>query len=58
MKARASFLKANAHVTKLNIEQLIETSGRLLAGEEITMDTFEDAVSEAPAEVSEEMAPA
>jgi two-component system chemotaxis response regulator CheV len=33
MKARASFLKANAHITKLNLETLVATAGKLMRGE-------------------------
>jgi len=43
MKARARFLQADAHVTKLNIELLIDTAGRLLAGEKVSFDEVEAA---------------
>ena len=33
MKARAKFLKANAHITKLNFDQLIEQIGELIGNE-------------------------
>jgi CheY-like chemotaxis protein len=31
MKNRAEFLNANAHVTKLNVEELLETVGQLIS---------------------------
>jgi two-component system chemotaxis response regulator CheV len=40
MKARATFLKADAHVTKLNLDQLIKTAGKLLRGEKIVDDSY------------------
>lgn len=33
MKARAQFLKADAHITKLNLDRLIDTANRLIRGE-------------------------
>jgi two-component system, chemotaxis family, chemotaxis protein CheV len=33
MKTRAAYLKADAHITKLNLDELIETAGKLMAGE-------------------------
>jgi two-component system chemotaxis response regulator CheV len=36
MKARAAFLKADAHITKLNFDLLLETADRLMRGEKIT----------------------
>lgn len=42
MKARARFLKADAHITKLNLDKLIEVAGRLIAGEEL--EAFDDAL--------------
>ncbi len=33
MKARASFLKADAHITKLNLELLLQSAERLMRGE-------------------------
>ena len=38
MKARANFLKADAHVTKLNLDKLLETADRLMRGEKIDPD--------------------
>ncbi|MBN1213660.1 MAG: chemotaxis protein CheV [candidate division Zixibacteria bacterium] len=35
MKARATFLKADAHITKLNLNQLVMTADKLLRGEKI-----------------------
>ncbi len=50
MKARASFLKADAHVTKLNLEKLVETADKLIRGEkidqEIDMNDVEEAILE------------
>ncbi|MFZ5980046.1 MAG: chemotaxis protein CheV [Candidatus Zixiibacteriota bacterium] len=43
MKARASFLKADAHITKLNLDKLIETANKLLRGENVVN---EDAAEE------------
>ncbi len=36
MKSRAAFLKADAHITKLNLDLLIETADKLMRGEKIT----------------------
>ncbi len=38
MKARASFLKADAHITKLNIDELLQTADKLMRGEKIERD--------------------
>ncbi len=35
MKARASFLKADAHITKLNMDKLLSTAEKLLKGEKV-----------------------
>ncbi len=35
MKARATFLKADAHITKLNLDNLIGTADKLLRGEKV-----------------------
>ena len=35
MKSRAAFLKADAHITKLNLDLLIETADKLMRGEKI-----------------------
>ena len=40
MKARAQFLKADAHITKLNLDQLINTADKLIKGEKIDNDGF------------------
>jgi len=42
MKARASFLKADAHVTKLNLDQLLETADLLMRGEKIVQEGFDE----------------
>jgi two-component system chemotaxis response regulator CheV len=51
MKARARFLKADAHITKLNLDKLIEVAGRLIAGERLSMDEIEQPVQEPAAEL-------
>ncbi|MFH1299833.1 MAG: chemotaxis protein CheV [Planctomycetota bacterium] len=38
MKARAAFLKADAHITKLNLDLLVQTADKLMRGEKITVD--------------------
>lgn len=38
MKARASFLKADAHITKLNLDKLINTAGNLMNGKKVSFD--------------------
>lgn len=48
MKARAKFLKADAHVTKLNIPKLMDTASRLLSGESIESDDSDTASSVEP----------
>lgn len=35
MKARAAYLKADAHVTKLNLNQLVQAADKLLRGEKV-----------------------
>ena len=35
MKSRASFLKADAHVTKLNLDELMTTVEKLLNGDHL-----------------------
>ncbi len=47
MKARAQFLKADAHITKLNMDKLMETADKLMRGEKLAS---EEAVDESPAE--------
>lgn len=42
MKARAKFLKADAHITKLNVEKLIDTVDKLIKGEKIDQNGFEE----------------
>ena len=46
MKARASFLKADAHVTKLNLDLLIETADKLMRGEKVNPDEMTASVPE------------
>jgi two-component system, chemotaxis family, chemotaxis protein CheV len=53
MKARAAYLKADAHITKLNLDKLLETAGKLLAGEKIRQDDDEvEAELPAPADLA------
>jgi len=55
MKARAAYLKASAHITKLDLPRLIDTSQRLINGEEVN---WEEPVQEtSPSEVVEESVP-
>lgn len=42
MKARAQFLKADAHVTKLNLDQLLETADKLMRGEKVRRDNTQE----------------
>ncbi len=42
MKARAKFLKADAHITKLNLEKLIETADKLMKGEKLEQNGYEE----------------
>ncbi len=50
MKARAQFLKADAHITKLNMDKLVETADKLMRGEKLAS---EEAFDEPP--VKEEL---
>lgn len=50
MKSRAKFLKADAHVTKLNFERLLSTVTRLMNGEKIDDDGFESPASDIPSD--------
>lgn len=42
MKNRAKFLKVDAHVTKLNVNRLLETADRLMRGEKILQDELDE----------------
>ena len=42
MKARAEFLKVDAHITKLNMDQVIRTVDKLMKGEPIEKDQLGD----------------
>jgi len=46
MKARANFLKADAHVTKLNLNRLIETADKLMRGEKVEFDQDQETVAD------------
>lgn len=50
MKARASFLKADAHVTKLNLDRLLQTAEKLLRGEKVTGEAGVDELESEPVE--------
>ena len=43
MKSRAKFLKADAHITKLNLDKLIETARALIEGRQVETATDETA---------------
>jgi two-component system chemotaxis response regulator CheV len=49
MKARAAFLKADAHITKLNLNRLVEVAGRLMNGEQIAAEEAGEEVRRIPA---------
>lgn len=42
MKNRATFLKVDAHVTKLNVNQLLETADKLMRGERVTPEGLDE----------------
>jgi CheY-like chemotaxis protein len=42
MKARAKFLEVDAHITKLNLKRLIETADKLMRGEKVDTEAWED----------------
>jgi len=42
MKARAAFLKADAHITKLNFEELMQVAETLMRGEKLVHTGFEN----------------
>ena len=46
MKARAKFLKVDAHITKLNLNQLVETADKLMRGEKVDQEIWEETVQE------------
>ena len=46
MKARAKFLQVDAHITKLNLSQLIETADKLIRGETVDQEISEDAAQD------------
>ncbi len=46
MKARARFLEVDAHITKLNLARLIETADKLMRGEKIDEEVWEDTTQE------------
>ncbi len=53
MKARAKYLKADAHITKLNLNKLIVTAGKLMNGEKVDFDTADTDIDEHGVEISE-----
>jgi len=46
MKARAKFLDVDAHITKLNLAQLIDTADKLMRGEEVDQVVWEETTQE------------
>ena len=46
MKARAKFLDVDAHITKLNINQLVESADRLMRGEKVTDEVWNSIAEE------------
>ncbi|MHA1795160.1 MAG: chemotaxis protein CheV [Promethearchaeota archaeon] len=42
MKARAKFLKADAHITKLNLDKLLQTVEKLLEGEQLNFEVEDE----------------
>ncbi|MBD3257562.1 response regulator [candidate division GN15 bacterium] len=53
MKARANFLKADAHVTKLNLDRLLEAADKLLRGEKVQVD---ESIADAEQDIRETVA--
>lgn len=51
MKARANFLKADAHITKLNMEKLLATADKLLRGEKLEEEVVEEETPQDEGEV-------
>ncbi len=47
MKARAKFLKVDAHVTKLNLNRLLETADKLMRGEKVDQEDISSSETEA-----------
>ena len=43
MKSRAKFLKADAHITKLHMDKLIDAAERLMRGEKLESDEADEA---------------
>ena len=46
MKARARFLEVDAHITKLNLNQLLDSADKLMRGEEVDNKVWEDTAQE------------
>jgi len=46
MKSRAKFLEVDAHITKLNLGKLIDSADRLMRGEKVDPDVWEDNTQE------------
>jgi two-component system, chemotaxis family, chemotaxis protein CheV len=46
MKARAAYLKADAHITKLNFEELMQVAEKLMRGEKLDHSGFQDVAEE------------
>ncbi len=56
MKARAKYLKADAHITKLNLNKLIISAGKLMNGEKIEFDSADIDVDNNAPEILETIA--
>ena len=46
MKARAKFLDVDAHITKLNLNQLLESADKLMRGENLSEDIWKESSQE------------
>ncbi len=46
MKARAKFLDVDAHITKLNLNQLIDSADKLMRGEKVDEAVWDDSTQE------------
>ncbi|MEA3296256.1 MAG: chemotaxis protein CheV [candidate division Zixibacteria bacterium] len=55
MKSRAQFLKANAHITKLNFEKLLKTADKLIRGEKLESEDIDVSASTESNPVEEEV---
>lgn len=56
MKTRAKYLKADAHITKLNLNELIVSAGKLMKGEKIDFDAAATGIDNKSDEIKETIA--